>query len=227
MYVYIYIYVYKYIHIHIHTYAYVYTHIHTHTHLYIYIYYLFSIYLFISVVHSRVALYTRLFRFKVFFKSRCRLIGDARVEWNVYIVRRANCQCMYIYIYISVYTYVYRCHEILRAGRADAFLVIVQEKAMPSNIHKYKHTLRGVCVHMWHIASKWWMWTCLRWFGTMHVWRMKEPPCARALLHIVCMCVYIIRLRHVLVCALLADDGRRGAKADVTKIKLAVSPFCP
>ena len=74
-------------------------------------------------------------------------VYSATCELSMYVY-------IYIYIYISVYTYVYRCHEILRAGRADAFLVIVQEKAVPSNIHKYKHTLIGVCVHMWHIASK-------------------------------------------------------------------------
>ena len=61
-----------------------------------------NVHIYIYTQNSPVALYTHLFRFKVSFESRCSFTGKARVEWNVYIVRRANSEyiCIYVYMYI-------------------------------------------------------------------------------------------------------------------------------
>ena len=75
-----------YIHTYIHTYIHAYTHTYIHTDC------------------PPVALYTHVFRFEVYFESRCGLVGKARVERNVYIVRRATDEyvCMYINTIYSV-----------------------------------------------------------------------------------------------------------------------------
>ena len=62
-----------------------------------------TLYIVLVYIHtdlSPVALYTHLFRIKVSSKSICSLIGKARVEWNMYIVRRSKVS-MYVCMYIN------------------------------------------------------------------------------------------------------------------------------
>ena len=63
----------------------------------IYIYTYIHIHIYIYTQNSPVALYLGSLRLKVSFESRCSLRGKARVEWNVYIVRRANSEYVWIF----------------------------------------------------------------------------------------------------------------------------------